>query len=173
MKIFENVVLDTNTSSEKKSILENCECEPDCCSGPETADESCCNNDDSNSCCDADSDCSCGETSKVNAEIKDGTATIDGKKVKFTKSDTNLVELAKKANINIPAPYYFAKRKNGCCNACVVEVDGKQQFACATAPQNGMNIIVSRPDLKELRRERILKYKKGIKSGNPISCSVK
>lgn len=64
-----------------------------------------------------------------------------------------------------------AKRKNGCCSACVVEVDGEQKFACSTTPKGGMSIVVNRDDLKEIRKKRLKKYSEGIKSGNPCTCS--
>lgn len=97
--------------------------------------------------------------------------TIDGKIVEVLPEDKNLIEVADRAKIAIPAPCYRAERKKGCCNACVVEVNGEQQFACNTSPNKGMGIQVNRDDLKEIRKERLLKYQQGIKNGTPCGCS--
>ena len=97
--------------------------------------------------------------------------TLDGKELNFNEKDKNIVDLAAKNGIGIPAPCYKTERKKGCCNACVVEIDGKEKFACATKPKDGMNIILNRPDLKKLRKERIKEYENGIKTGSPCGCS--
>jgi NADH dehydrogenase/NADH:ubiquinone oxidoreductase subunit G len=97
--------------------------------------------------------------------------TIDGQVIEITDNDKNIVDVADRAKIGIPAACYRAQQSKGCCRACVVEIDGKQEFACATTPKDGMNIISNRADLKELRKERLLKYQEGIKSGNPCSCN--
>lgn len=97
--------------------------------------------------------------------------TIDGVQVEITDDDKNIVDVADRAKIGIPAPCYRAKQSKGCCHGCVVEIDGEQKFACTTKPVDVMVVIVDRPDLKELRRERLLKYQEGIKSGKPRGCS--
>lgn len=96
---------------------------------------------------------------------------IDGKTVEFDKDDKNIVDVADKAKIGIPAPCYRAERKKGCCNACIVEIDGEQKFACTTKPIVGMNIIVKRDDLKTIRKERLLEYENGIQTGQSCCCS--
>lgn len=101
MKNFENLSVDSNTSLKNRSLAENFDCETDCCTTEELINGSCCNEDETSSCCDSDSDC-CNEPAVSKSEIKEGTATIDGKTVKVTKADSNLVELAKKANVTIP-----------------------------------------------------------------------
>ena len=98
------------------------------------------------------------------------SVTIDGKVIEVTPVDKNIVDVASRAKIGIPAPCYRTQRKNGCCSACVVEIDGEQKFACSTVPENGMNIVVNRADLKAIRKQRLLEYKEGIKSGNPCEC---
>ena len=98
--------------------------------------------------------------------------TIDGTSIEVNLADKNIVEVAKRARIGIPAPCYLANRKKGCCNGCVVEIDGKQEFACATKPQDGMNIIVKRNDLVQLRKTRLAEYGNGIKTGKPCKCSA-
>jgi hypothetical protein len=97
--------------------------------------------------------------------------TIDGRVIEVTPDDKNIVYVTDRAKIGIPAPCYRANRKKGCCRGCVVEVDGVQKFACITAPLNGMNIVVNRTDLREIRKRRLLKYKEGIDSGTSCTCS--
>jgi len=100
------------------------------------------------------------------------SVTIDGQMIDLTPFDNNIIDLASRAKIKIPAPCYHNKRSKGCCSACVVEIDGEQKFACSTSPENGINIVVDRADLKALRKQRLLEYKEGIKSGNPCKCSL-
>lgn len=83
---------------------------------------------------------------------------IDGKQIEFSAEDMNLVELAERNGVRIPAPCFHAQRKTGCCNGCVVEVDGEQQYACVTTPRDGMQIVVNRDDLNALREDRIRAY---------------
>lgn len=123
----------------------------------------------SSDCCDTSGDHS-DENQVEEIEPTKVNITIDGKPITVNDKTKNIVEIAKEAGISIPAPCFLAKKKNGCCNSCVVEVDNKQAFACGTKPKDRMNIIVNREDLKSLRKERLLKYKEGIKNGTPIGC---
>jgi predicted molibdopterin-dependent oxidoreductase YjgC len=100
------------------------------------------------------------------------SVTIDGQVIEVTPLDKNIVDVASRANIAIPAACYRAQRKDGCCSACVVDIDGEQKFACSTVPENGMSIVVNRADLKAIRKQNLLEYKEGIKSGNLCECSV-
>jgi len=128
--------------------------------------DSCCERS-TNSCCD-DS----GLLTAIHVSTKPGNITIDGKLIEVTQDDKNIVDVASRAKIAIPAACYRAQRKKGCCHGCVVEIDGEQKFACATVPVNGMNVVVSREDLKAIRKKNLLAYNEGIKSGNPCKCSV-
>ena len=83
---------------------------------------------------------------------------IDGKEVEIYEADKNIVEVAARAGVVIPAPCYRGNREKGCCQACVVEVDGKEAYACVTKPDDGMRITVSREDLNQLRKERVKAY---------------
>jgi len=127
------------------------------------------------------SECGCSTTSccdesgtgiDTNATPMRMNITIDGQVIEVTPSDKNIVDVASRAKIAIPAACYRAKRSKGCCSACVVDIDGEQKFACSTVPQDGMNIVVDRTDLKAIRKQNLLEYKEGIKSGNLCECSV-
>lgn len=95
--------------------------------------------------------------------------TIDEKEILVKDRSKNVVEIAEENGITITAPCYRNKNNNGCCNACVVEIDGVQKYACATKAQDGMNIIYKREDLTALRKERLEKYAQAIKSGDTNS----
>jgi predicted molibdopterin-dependent oxidoreductase YjgC len=95
---------------------------------------------------------------------------IDGQIIEASPSDKNIVDVADRAKIGIPAACYRAQQSKGCCHACVIEIDGEQKFACSTAPEDGMVIVLNRADLKALRKARLLEYQQGIKSGNPCAC---
>lgn len=95
--------------------------------------------------------------------------TIDGIQVEFLAEDTNIVEAAGRSGIRIPAPCYRANRKHGCCKGCVIEVNGEEKYACATKPQEGMQVVVDREDLKTLRKERIAAYSKA-KNDPSLRC---
>lgn len=125
-------------------------------------------------CCDTieNSSSSCCDSKEHKPEQNlPATITIDGKTVDVQPEDQNIVDVARRAKIAIPAPCYLAGRKKGCCKACVVEIEGQQRYACTTKPGEGMEVITDRQDLKELRKERLLKYNEQVKSGNFTPCS--
>jgi NADH dehydrogenase/NADH:ubiquinone oxidoreductase subunit G len=95
---------------------------------------------------------------------------IDGIKITVSNQKQNLVEFARMNGISIPAPCFFAGRPFGCCQVCVVEIDHNLGYACCTKPADGMNIIVNRDDLKELRKMKMKKYRDIIKSGKINDC---
>ena len=113
-----------------------------------------------------------GSSTDINSSPTFGSITIDGQLIEFTHDDKNIVDVASRAKIAIPAACYRSQRKKGCCHGCVVEIDGEQKFACATVPKNGMNIEVDRADLKAIRKKNLLEYSEGIKTGNFCKCSV-
>ena len=123
--------------------------------------------------CDCDCDCIVetyeNSTERLSTK-KEFDIEIDGRSVNIADSSMNIVEVAKTVGISIPAPCFLAKKKNGCCKACVVEIDEKQSYACGIKPTRGMKIIVNREDLKTLRKERLLKYKEAIKNNEPLKC---
>ncbi len=102
--------------------------------------------------------------------------TIDGRLIRVSRNDKNIVDIADRANIGMPAPCYRANRSKGCCKSCVVEINGKKKYACVTKPLDGMNIIVNRGDLKKIEKENIRKYKEMLKNtakGCKCNCSGK
>ncbi|MDP8233099.1 MAG: 2Fe-2S iron-sulfur cluster-binding protein [Candidatus Zophobacter franzmannii] len=96
---------------------------------------------------------------------------IDGQKIEILPTDKNIVDVTTRNKIPLPAPCYIAKRTKGCCNACAVEISGKQKFACTTSPEDGMNITINRDDLNLIRKERLKKYSEGIKNNSSCGCS--
>jgi len=133
-----------------------------CCDTSTTQDPS-----GNTSCCDTGD-----ELSIVELRIKNINITMDGRELIVTPEEANLVDVARKNKISLPAPCYINERKTGCCNGCVVDIEGEQKFACSSAPKEGMNVIVNTPELRALRKERLKEYQKGIKSGKLTPCSV-
>jgi len=84
---------------------------------------------------------------------------IDGKVAEIFSDDKNIVDVADREKIGIPAPCYRAERQKGCCNACLIEIDGKKEYACAVKPVDGMDIVIDRADLAQIRKERLLAYR--------------
>ncbi|MCF7793078.1 MAG: hypothetical protein K9N09_10785 [Candidatus Cloacimonetes bacterium] len=97
--------------------------------------------------------------------------TIDKKEVTVTDSNLNLVQIAKENGITIPAPCFLAGRPFGCCQVCAIEINNAIQYACCTKPQAGMEIIVNRDDLNELRKLRMQKYQADIQQGTVEECN--
>lgn len=95
---------------------------------------------------------------------------IDDKKVLISPQDANLVEVAAKLKINIPAPCLKSKRKKGCCKACLVEVDGKQNYACATKPLAGMKVTVRTRELDSIRKASLKAYRAEVRTGAAAAC---
>ena len=101
---------------------------------------------------------------------------IDGQEIEISRNDKNIIDVADRANISMPAPCYRTNRAKGCCKSCVVEINGKKQYACTTKPLDGMNIIVNREDLKKIEKENIKIYKESLKDagkGCYCNCSGK
>ena len=95
---------------------------------------------------------------------------IDGKDVEVLSSDRNIVDLADRAKIKILNPCNKNEKTAGCCRSCVVEINGKQKFACSTKPKSGMNIVISRDDLKLLRKIRLQEFKEFKKKNKSNAC---
>ena len=96
---------------------------------------------------------------------------IDGKCIEVNPEDKNIVDVADRASMGIPAPCYRANRSKGCCNGCVIEVDEQTKYACTTKPAEGMNIVINRDDLKQIRKERIKIYAYNVKNNIKGDCN--
>lgn len=137
------------------------------CCGPTSETVSCCGTPKTESSC-----CSGTGPNAVNITTSNmKTITIDGKLIEVSPEDMNIVDVASRERIAIPAPCYRANRSQGCCNSCVVEIDGEEKFACSTIPEDGMDVVIDREDLKAIRKERLKEYQADIKNGNPCECS--
>jgi len=100
--------------------------------------------------------------------------TIDGREVEIFDNDKNIVDIADRAKIGIPAPCYKDGRKKGCCKACLIEINGEKEYACSTKPIDGMDIIFDRADLAKIRKERLLTYRDtqvNLSKGCECNCS--
>lgn len=96
---------------------------------------------------------------------------IDGTETEVLNSDKNIVDTAARMGIGIPAPCYKNGRNGGCCEVCVVEINGKQAYACCTRPAEGMSVIVKRDDLIAIRKERIAYYVQNKNNLPPCTCN--
>lgn len=94
---------------------------------------------------------------------------IDEKEIFVADPSKNIVEIGEENGITITAPCFRNRRKQGCCNGCVIEVDGIQKYACGTKPQDGMNITYDRDELTSIRKQRIEKYAQAIKNNDSSS----
>ncbi|MBN2790280.1 MAG: (2Fe-2S)-binding protein [Candidatus Delongbacteria bacterium] len=91
--------------------------------------------------------------------------TIDHKEIEVISTDKNIVDVADRNKIGIPAPCYKAEERKGCCMGCAVEIDGEIKYACCTKPIDGMNIIIDRIDLKQIRKRNLSTYLRKLKDG--------
>ncbi|MCI2425482.1 [FeFe] hydrogenase, group A [Candidatus Acetothermia bacterium] len=82
-----------------------------------------------------------------------GTITID-KKVLPIDGETNILELVRKAGVDLPAfCYHFELSDFGACRMCIVEEEKLGFIAsCSTPPADGMVIRTTTPRLQRMRR---------------------
>ena len=85
--------------------------------------------------------------------VSDSTLTIDGKIVAI-QGERNLLELVRKANIDLPTFCYHSDLSvYGACRLCLVDVQGRGiQAACSTPPQPDMIVRTQTQELREIRR---------------------
>jgi NADH-quinone oxidoreductase subunit G len=81
------------------------------------------------------------------------TLIIDGKTVAI-EGERNLLELVRKANIDLPTFCYHSELSvYGACRLCLVEVEGRGiQGACSTPPEAGMKIRTTTQQIREIRK---------------------
>lgn len=96
---------------------------------------------------------------------------IDGKEIHVEDNNKNIVEIAGENGISMIAPCFRNKRKLGCCNACVIEIEGTQHYACVTKPTDGMHIIYKREDLNALRKAQLAAYVQAFRNGEKLECN--
>ena len=96
--------------------------------------------------------------------------SIDEKSIDVTDQNLNIVQIAKTNGIIIPSPCFNTNRIHGCCNACIIEIEGSIHYACCTKPTDGMKIIFKRDDLNALRREKIKEYSFNKKNNIKSAC---
>ncbi|MCX7983841.1 MAG: [FeFe] hydrogenase, group A [Bacteroidetes bacterium] len=78
---------------------------------------------------------------------------VNGKKVYFD-SERNVLEILRKANIDMPTFCYHSELSvYGACRLCVVEVEGRGIVSsCSTKPEPGLRINTSTSELREIRK---------------------
>jgi NADH-quinone oxidoreductase subunit G len=78
---------------------------------------------------------------------------IDGIKTPID-GERNLLELSRKANIDIPTFCYHSDLSvYGACRLCLVEVEGRGIVAsCSTAPEAGMKVRTTTEEIREMRK---------------------
>jgi NADH-quinone oxidoreductase subunit G len=81
------------------------------------------------------------------------TITLNGKPVAIGQ-ERNLLELIRKANIELPTFCYHSELSvYGACRLCIVEIDGMGIVtSCSTAPKAGMVVRTHTEQLRKMRR---------------------
>jgi NADH-quinone oxidoreductase subunit G len=84
------------------------------------------------------------------------TLTIDGKQI-FFDNERNLLEVIRKANINLPTFCYHSELSiYGACRLCVVSIEGRGiQTACTMPPEEGLIVYTNTQRLRTIRKNII------------------
>jgi len=84
------------------------------------------------------------------------TLTIDGKQISFD-NERNLLEVIRKANINLPTFCYHSELSiYGACRLCVVNIEGRGiQTSCTLPPEEGMVVRTNTQQLRTIRKNII------------------
>jgi len=82
-----------------------------------------------------------------------GFVTVDGRKIAI-EGEANLLELIRKANIDIPTFCYHSELSvYGACRLCIVDLQGRGIVtSCSTKPEPGMVLRTSTEEIREMRR---------------------
>ncbi len=96
------------------------------------------------------------------------TINIDGKAVETTEGEY-ILNAARANDIFIPAICYLTRcSPTLACRLCLVEVDGKQAYACNAKSKEGMNISTMTPNIAIERRSIMEVYD----VNHPLECGV-
>ena len=81
------------------------------------------------------------------------TVTIDNKVIPI-EGERNLLEIIRKANIDVPTFCYHSELSvYGACRLCMVDVEGRGMVsACSTPPEAGMKIKTNTQEIREMRK---------------------
>ena len=84
---------------------------------------------------------------------KNEIVIIDGKEIPI-EGERNLLELARKAGIDIPTFCYHSKLSvYGACRLCLVDLEGRGIVtSCSTAPAPGMKVRTNTEEIREIRK---------------------
>jgi NADH-quinone oxidoreductase subunit G len=79
--------------------------------------------------------------------------TIDGKTVAI-EGERNLLELVRKANIDLPTFCYHSELSiYGACRLCLVDIEGRGiQGACSTPAEAGLKVKTNTAEIREIRK---------------------
>ncbi|MGI6369781.1 MAG: 4Fe-4S binding protein [Ignavibacteria bacterium] len=82
------------------------------------------------------------------------TLTVDGKLVTFSNDDRNLLEVIRKANIELPTFCYHSELSvYGACRLCLVEIEGRGlNTACTTKPEPNLVVRTNTAQLRDIRK---------------------
>jgi NADH-quinone oxidoreductase subunit G len=102
--------------------------------------------------------------------MKAGTITVDSKKIEIN-DERNLLELIRKTGVELPTFCYHSEISvYGACRMCMVEAEGRGIIpACSTKPEDGMNILTSSSEVRELRKT-IIELMLAAHDQNCVTC---
>ncbi len=85
--------------------------------------------------------------------MKSKTLTINGREVAFS-DERNLLEVIRKANIEIPTFCYHSELSvYGACRMCVVDIAGRGIItSCTTKPEEGLVVKTHTPEVRNVRK---------------------
>ncbi len=85
--------------------------------------------------------------------VNEKKLTINGREVTFS-NEKNLLEVIRKANINIPTFCYHSELSvYGACRLCIVDIEGKGiDTSCSTIPREGMVVRTHTKEVREIRK---------------------
>jgi NADH-quinone oxidoreductase subunit G len=85
--------------------------------------------------------------------MENNTVTVDGRDIPI-EGERNLLELCRKANIDIPTFCYHSDLSvYGACRLCLVEIQGRGIVAsCSTVPEPGMKVRTVTEEIREMRK---------------------